>query len=249
MDDTIENLCEIWIEFINKNNGTTVQLNDLKAWNIETAFPTLTKEQIFFPLKSPELWSKVSPFPGAVQSLKQIMDDGHKVVIVTASSPETICLKLEHVLFKYFPYFTLNDVIITSQKQLIRGDILIDDAPHNLEGGEYLKLLYNAPYNKEYPAEENGMIRVNNWSEVYDIICDISQRKTGDKMTDSIILYSTGCPLCKVLKSKLDEKGIAYEENNSIDEMQALGITQVPMLKVNEELYAFKQAVDWVNNK
>lgn len=68
-------------------------------------------------------------------------------------------------------------------------------------------------------------------------------------MQDNIILYSTGCPRCEVLKSKLTDKAISYTENNSVDEMTALGITQVPILSVNGTLYEFKEAVEWVNNK
>ena len=64
-----------------------------------------------------------------------------------------------------------------------------------------------------------------------------------------IILYSTGCPKCKVLKHKLEEKGIAYTENGSVDEMLSLGITQVPVLGNNGTLMDFKQAVEWVNKQ
>ena len=65
----------------------------------------------------------------------------------------------------------------------------------------------------------------------------------------SIILYSTGCPKCKVLKSKLEEKNIEFVENNSVEDMTELGITQVPVLSVGGVLFDFKQAVTWVNNK
>lgn len=64
----------------------------------------------------------------------------------------------------------------------------------------------------------------------------------------SIVLYSTNCPKCKVLKSKLEAKQIAFVENNSIDEMTELGITQVPVLVVDGALLDFKHAVDWANN-
>lgn len=68
-------------------------------------------------------------------------------------------------------------------------------------------------------------------------------------MQDSVILYSTGCPRCDVLKDKLTDKAVPFTENNSVDEMTALGITQAPVLSVNGNLYEFKEAVDWVNNK
>lgn len=68
-------------------------------------------------------------------------------------------------------------------------------------------------------------------------------------MPDSIILYSTGCPMCNVLKMKLKAKNIAYEENNSIEDMVALGIESVPVLSVNGELKTFNEANDWVNKQ
>ena len=64
----------------------------------------------------------------------------------------------------------------------------------------------------------------------------------------SITLYSTGCPKCKVLKSKLEAKNVEFVENNSVEKMTELGITQVPVLSVGGVLMDFKQAVDWVNN-
>lgn len=66
---------------------------------------------------------------------------------------------------------------------------------------------------------------------------------------DTVILYSTGCPRCKVLKQKLADKGIKYAENNSVDEMLAMGISEVPVLGVNGELLSFAEAVKWANNK
>ena len=64
-----------------------------------------------------------------------------------------------------------------------------------------------------------------------------------------VILYSTGCPQCKVLKQKLDAKGIAYTENNSVDEMLELGIRQAPTLRADGVLLGFKAAIEWVNKK
>lgn len=65
----------------------------------------------------------------------------------------------------------------------------------------------------------------------------------------SIILYSTGCPRCDVLKDKLDTKAISYSVNNSVDEMTELGISEVPVLSINGQLLKFKEAVDWVNKQ
>jgi glutaredoxin len=62
-----------------------------------------------------------------------------------------------------------------------------------------------------------------------------------------VVLYSTGCPKCNVLKQKLDSKSISYTENDSVDDMMALGITQVPVLLVGGERLSFQQANEWIN--
>lgn len=170
MDDTIENFCEVWVDLINENNGTNVSMDDINEWDISKAFPTLTKDKIYTHLLSKDLWGRVAPLPGAVETIKQIIDDGHKVIIVTASDPRTVSMKLELVLFKYFPYLTYEDVIITSQKQCVLGDVLIDDAPHNLIGGQYFPILMTAHHNMGYDASSNGFLRVNNWKEAYQAI-------------------------------------------------------------------------------
>ena len=77
---------------------------------------------------------------------------------------------MNDLLLKYFPFLTWHQVIITSKKQLIRGDVLIDDGVHNLEGGPYVKILMTAPHNRNYDAEANGMIRVSDWGEIETVI-------------------------------------------------------------------------------
>lgn len=64
---------------------------------------------------------------------------------------------------------------------------------------------------------------------------------------EKIVLYSTGCPRCTVLKSKLNSKHIAFEEVDDVDQMEQIGISTVPWLSVNGELLEFADAVRWVN--
>lgn len=172
MDDTIENLTDAWVAYLNDRYGTSVKKEDITSWDLAEAFPTLEKSQVFGALYDEALWERVKPLPGAVKYLKRLIDDGNQVVIVTASHPDSVGVKMNKVLFRYFPYFTYQDVIIASKKQLISGDFLIDDAPHNL-GGNYMGLLFTAQHNKSITDEELVMknaIRVDNWKEVYELI-------------------------------------------------------------------------------
>ena len=64
-----------------------------------------------------------------------------------------------------------------------------------------------------------------------------------------VILYSTGCPKCRVLKTKLDKKNINYIENNDVEEMLELGFDLLPVLKVDDDIMNFTEANDWINKQ
>ena len=170
MDDTIENLLECWVNELNKAYGTDVKYDEVFVWDMTKVFPSLTKTEIYAPLHNPNFWRKVQPLPGSVEYIKRLIDDGHNIYIVTTSHYTDIKSKIENVLEKHFPFISWKNVIITSNKQLVNGDILIDDGVHNLEGGKYIKILMDAPHNRSYDAEKNGMLRVYNWEEIYNVV-------------------------------------------------------------------------------
>ena len=64
-----------------------------------------------------------------------------------------------------------------------------------------------------------------------------------------IILYEHGCPKCKVLKMKLDQKGIQYQTVNDVEVMKEKGFKEAPKLEVNGTIYDFKEAVEWIKEQ
>ena len=65
-----------------------------------------------------------------------------------------------------------------------------------------------------------------------------------------IILYEHGCPRCKVLKTKLDQKGIKYQIVNDVEVMKEKGFTEAPKLEVaNGVVMDFKEAVEWIKEQ
>ena len=65
-----------------------------------------------------------------------------------------------------------------------------------------------------------------------------------------ITIYTTStCPKCKILKKKLDDKGIAYEEFNDEDELQRMGILSVPVMDVDGEQLDFPAAIKYINER
>ena len=65
----------------------------------------------------------------------------------------------------------------------------------------------------------------------------------------SIILYTTFCPRCRVLETKLKQKEIEYEEVTDVDLMTEKGFMSVPMLEVDGKTLNFTQSNTWINER
>lgn len=170
MDDVLENLSFAWVEWLNNEYGTEVEWNSTRDWDMSKSFPDLTPAQIYSPLYDDDFWQTVKPIDGAADVLKKLIDDGHQLYVVTTSNYTTLKTKMDDVLFKFYPFLDWNNVIVTANKQMIRGDVLIDDGPHNLMGGEYKKILMDAPHNRDFKEWFYGINRVHSWEEVYTLI-------------------------------------------------------------------------------
>ena len=175
MDDTIENMLVEWIHILNERYGRYVVLEDAKDWDLTKAYPGLTKTQVYAPLYTDELWKNVKPKWDAIYYLKRLQEDGHDIYITTSSNFNTINVKVSSIIERYFSFISWEHVIVASRKQMIRGDVMIDDGVHNLVGGDYVKILVDAPYNRSFNEKECGMHRAKNWAEIYELINTLSK--------------------------------------------------------------------------
>lgn len=174
MDDTIEHCLEAWVKGINAKYGCCASHDDVVSWDLTATFPDLSREQIYEIPMQPGFWKTVKPIADAPEVLRRLIAAGHEVYIVTATHYEAVLEKMSEVLFRYFPFLSWDQVIIAHRKQMIRGDVLIDDAIHNLEGGQYQKILMTAPHNASFDAEAHDMIRVHTWKEIEQVIARLS---------------------------------------------------------------------------
>lgn len=188
MDDVMEDLISPWVEELSKKYGLHVTKEDVTVWDMESIFPTLTKAEIFAPLHDEEFWKKTRPIDGAVEYINKLIMDGNKIYITTCSHLDTIKMKMEHLVKKYFPMLSYKNIIIAQRKQMIKGDILIDDYHENLIGGDYEKILVDAPYNRNFNDKEYGFYRVHNWKEIYETVNIIKNKAHKEKTMREILL-------------------------------------------------------------
>jgi glutaredoxin len=67
------------------------------------------------------------------------------------------------------------------------------------------------------------------------------------------ILYTTHCPKCRVLETKLGQNGIEYKVIDDtdvvIDVGRAHGIMSAPILFIDDQYYDFSAAIKYINER
>lgn len=69
----------------------------------------------------------------------------------------------------------------------------------------------------------------------------------------NITLYSTGCPMCRVVTAKLTQAGVNFETIEDKDAVvqigQDNGIKSAPILVVDGTAYDYKKALAWIKEQ
>ena len=65
---------------------------------------------------------------------------------------------------------------------------------------------------------------------------------------NNIVLYTTHCPKCRVLETKLKSKNIQYTEVTDETVIQEKNIEFLPMLEADGKLMDFATANNFINN-
>lgn len=64
---------------------------------------------------------------------------------------------------------------------------------------------------------------------------------------EKLVVYTTGCPKCKILEKKMMDKGIEFDKCEDVKKMAELGISSVPVLEKGDVRMNYFEAVKYVN--
>jgi 5'-nucleotidase len=113
----------------------------------------------------PGFYAELEPIAGARSVLKALRAQGHEIYFVTSpwvSNPTCASDKLNWVARVYGDHWAQR-TIITSEKHLVRGDVLIDDKPEikNAADAEWRHILFTQPYNAHI---DDHRARLDSWT-------------------------------------------------------------------------------------
>ena len=169
IDDTISNFGEILLKYLNEKYNTSYEINDITSWNwICEKFPNpwevITKN----------FWEEVEVTSEVKNFIKKRLEKNDEIYLASATFIDNyLPIKIENTLKKIDNLLDKNHVIITNNKRLLCGDIMIDDGVHNLiENNCNLNFCFAQPWNLEVVTTElkyKNIIRTNDWQRINDI--------------------------------------------------------------------------------
>lgn len=168
LDGVTVDLLTPWFELYNEAYDDDLKVEDVTKYAVE--FFAKDTKGIYEVLKTPGLFRNLKPLPGAIETLKQLYEDGFDIHIVTAApttSPIALTEKFEWVE-ENLPFLPLRNVKLVHDKWHVVGDIIFDDSPTQLYQFSYfqgISVAMAAPYNPE-----RGDFRVETWEEFYDLL-------------------------------------------------------------------------------
>lgn len=170
VDDTVANLLPAWLGRYERDSGHSLKPEDITSWSLSDFVLPEFKQKIYEYLNDPSIYDEVYPYDDTQWGIEKLREMGHRVVFATATPNATAGRKLrwliEHgylqVEHPEYPYLFHRDYVEVSDKSLLRGDVLIDDGPHNIQDFRGLGILMSRPHNLSF----DWPLRVTDWESI-----------------------------------------------------------------------------------
>lgn len=159
MDSVITDLMSKWFRVYNEAYNDRLTVDQLTGWNTHHKVKKECGSKIYEFLEQPGFYRDLQPLPQSIEVIERL-NEKYDIFIVTTSPINAFKDKTEWIV-EYLPFIGAEKIIFTHYKNRIKGDLLFDDAPHNLisfqeEGGISVAMDY--PYNRDVNCR-----RVTSW--------------------------------------------------------------------------------------
>lgn len=163
MDGVLCDLIGKWFTTYNEEYQDSLTAEQMTVWGPHHY--ARAGKRIYKYLSQPGFFRDLAPLPGAVSGMRWLVESGLDVVIVTAARRghrDKLGWISEHL-----PFLPRDNVIFAHRKELVRADIMFDDAPHNLENFAR----YGQPIAMAHPYNANVTCpRVDSWAQFVELI-------------------------------------------------------------------------------
>lgn len=153
LDGICADLATPWIADYNLLYADKLTLENFTSWDWHKFVKPECGEKLYDIIEQDGYFANLKPMPGAPEAIEALRSAGHEITIVSSptkgrtSAGDKIAWSVRELGLKR------QDVIMAHKKELVRGDVLIDDSPKNvqkwLKVNSSLAMSIAYPYNRE----------------------------------------------------------------------------------------------------
>jgi 5'(3')-deoxyribonucleotidase len=203
VDEVVAALLPAWLDRYNRDFNDSVKPEAITGWDVREFIKPEAAERMYEYLDTPKLYDSVQPIEGAVEGVMILRARGHRVTFVTSAMNGHAGAKLrwlqKHGLLPAGKKVEA-DYIECSDKSLIRGDVLVDDRPKNIDEFKGGTILFAQPHNASYSGRE--VLRACNWDDVLRHVEYYAELKANppQQAPADIVVQSRRCGTCKSIE-------------------------------------------------
>lgn len=166
-DDVLFPCIQKAIEIVNKKYKLDITIDEVKEW-----LPCGSRADIIMEcFNDPTFFETQVPYQGAQEFVNKLLTMCD-VYILTAIPIQFMGIRAQ-IVKKFFPEVSDDHIIMTSSKNLVHIDILLDDGMHNIFStpAKY-PVLMRRPWNQSI----TGALAVNNYDEFLSLVKQVKER-------------------------------------------------------------------------
>lgn len=180
LDGVVSDFNKGWMAFYNREFGTGLVVEDTRAWNDLVNLTHFDHIDEFWEWSSDldgrSLFWHLEPFPGAIEGLRSLDEEGHAIVILTTKPSFAVADTHDWIRRHGVP---ATEIHILEDKWTVDCDVYLDDGPHILEGlarhrPDRVVCRYVRPWNRPVP----GTFDVNGFDDFREMVRRVASGDT-----------------------------------------------------------------------
>lgn len=171
LDSILADIMTPWLDSYNRDYQDTLTVDRIPSWDFHNVVKPECGTKIYDYLREPGFFENLKPLPGAVEAVSALRSAGHDFLVLTAGADVEDAATQKVRWCRRYLDLSPKQVIVTPRKELVRGDVLIDDSPEQIRryretwGWDPTILAISYPYNE---SVYRHCRRFYGWNETAD---------------------------------------------------------------------------------
>jgi 5'-nucleotidase len=171
LDNVAADLMKKWLWTYNTKYGDNLKPSDIRHWDADIFAKKCTAKEYYALIDETSFFADLEVIPNSIEVTKRLIENGNVLYFVTATpfNNKTAAYDKNMWVNRYFPHIGEKHVIQTHKKYMVKGELLFDDSPTQLQEFTDMTVAMDMPYNQNIKTT----YRAKNWLEFEDIVDSI----------------------------------------------------------------------------